>query len=41
MNKQFKFASAVLASILIITPISTLVYNYKNVAKAEKVKNKI
>lgn len=34
MNKKFKFASAVLSAGLLITPISGLVSNYDNVAKA-------
>lgn len=34
MNKKFKFASAVLSASLLITPISGLVNNYDNTAKA-------
>ncbi|MBU0279387.1 hypothetical protein [Gemella sp. zg-1178] len=40
MNKKFKFTSAILASSLLITPISALVSNYDNVAKAENFKKK-
>lgn len=35
MNKKFKFTSAILSAGLLITPISGLVSNYNNVAKAE------
>ena len=34
MNKKFKFTSAILSAGLLITPISGLVSNYDNVAKA-------
>ncbi|MBU0279357.1 hypothetical protein [Gemella sp. zg-1178] len=39
MNKKLKFTSAILASSLLITPISALVSNYDNVAKAEGKEN--
>ncbi|MBU0279001.1 MULTISPECIES: hypothetical protein [unclassified Gemella] len=38
MSRKLKFASSVLASSLIITPISALVSNYDNVAKANELK---
>ncbi|MBU0279383.1 hypothetical protein, partial [Gemella sp. zg-1178] len=41
MNKKVKIASAILASSLLITPISALVSNYDNVAKASETNNKI
>ncbi|QWQ38867.1 hypothetical protein KMP11_00425 [Gemella sp. zg-570] len=41
MSRKLKFASAVLASSLIITPISALVSNYDNLAKAEEQQIKI
>ncbi|MBU0278148.1 hypothetical protein [Gemella sp. zg-1178] len=40
MNKKVKIASAILASSLLITPISALVSNYDNVARAENSKQK-
>ncbi|MBF0716223.1 hypothetical protein [Gemelliphila palaticanis] len=39
MNKKFKFASAVLSAGLLITPVSGLINNYDNVAKAEEINN--
>ncbi|MBU0278140.1 hypothetical protein, partial [Gemella sp. zg-1178] len=39
INKKVKIASAILASSLLITPISALVSNYDNVAKAEGKEN--
>lgn len=35
MNKKVKFTSAVLSASLLITPISGLINNYDNIAKAE------
>ncbi|MBU0279119.1 hypothetical protein [Gemella sp. zg-1178] len=41
MRKHKKFLSAILASSLLVTPISALVSNYNNVAKAEKLPSSI
>lgn len=36
-SKTLKFASAFLATSLLVTPISSLIFNYDNTAKAENI----